>query len=437
VTDRDLTELPDDPLVRAMLRKLPVPDHRPGFWDDLQVSLAGGAPGAVAVPTETVPTETVPTETVPTETVPTETVPTETVPAAGTGAPVPEPPVALRITDLPPDAAVQSDLAPVADRRRGRPRPSSVIMALTAAAAAVVVGVAATTLLRDAGTGDDVDTAASTEDAPDAEGEVAITAPPLPGEVTGTTAMAAHGTGTGTLEDVTDLAYVAAPTSAREAAASFVMAVHGGDADAAWGLLGPASQAFWESRGRFGSALSELAEGRYGAFGEARGLTVSSLVLVSSGSGEAGVVVLDGIVDLDGDERRRTLDLPYRYRADAGSWVLEPWGANGAWTSEEIGFRSPETVAGDAIGGASDDADPDAGWPTLAADGTVAVTVPQWVETATIAVDGIELAAVAPSARGVVAVTPSAPFAPGLHRLTVAGIGPDGIAAATVLFRVP
>jgi hypothetical protein len=300
-----------------------------------------------------------------------------------------------------------------------------------------VVGVAAATLLRDAGTGDDVDTAASTEDATEADDDAAITAPPLPGEVTGTTAMAAHGTGTGTPEEVTDLAYVAAPASAREAAASFVMAVHGGDADAAWGLLGPASQAFWESRGRFGSVLSELAEGRYGAFGEARGLTVSSLVLVSSGSGEAGVVVLDGIVDLEGDERRRTLDLPYRYRADAGSWVLEPWGANGAWTSEEIGFRAPETVAGDDGSGASDDADPDAGWPTLAAEGTVEVTVPRWVETATIAVDGVELAAVAPSARGVVAVTPSAPFAPGLHRLTVAGIGPDGIAAATVLFRVP
>jgi hypothetical protein len=407
--------VPDDPLVRTMLRKLPVPDHRPGFWEDLQVSLAGGEHAPAA--------------------------PTEAAPGARPHALVPEPPVALRIAGLPedPEALADVEVAPSADRRRGRPRPSSVVMALAAAAAAVVVGVAATTLLRGEGRGDDVDTAASTAEEPaDADADAAITAPPLPGDVTGTTAMAAHGTGTGTVGDeVTDMAYMAAPVSAREAAASFVVAVHEGDADAAWGLLGPASQAFWESRSRFASALSELAEGRYGAFREARGLTVSSLVLVSSGSGEAGVVVLDGIVDLEGHERRRTLDLPYRYRADAGTWVLEPWGANGAWTSEEIGFHAPETAAGDDGSGGSDDGDPDAGWPTLAADGTVEVTLPRWVETATLAIDGVELAAVAPSPRGVVAVTPSAPFAPGLHRLTVAGIGPDGIAAATVLFRVP
>lgn len=413
--DPRLDQVPDDPLVRTMLRKLPVPDHRPGFWDDLQVSLAGGAPAPVATTTEAVS-------------------------AAPTTAPVPAPPVldSTEPSRASGDPADVPDLEPFAApaRRRGRPRPSSVVMALMATAAAVVVGVAATSLLRDGGTGGDIDTAATTtDDAVDPDDEAAITAPPLPGEVTGTTAMAAHGTGTGTLDDeVTDLAYVADPTSAREAAVSFVVAVHEGDADAAWTLLGPASQAFWESRSRFGSSLSELAEGRYGAFREARGLTVSSLVLVSSGSSEAGVVVLDGIVDLEGEERRRTLDLPYRYRADAGTWVLEPWGANGTWTSEEVAFHAPETVAGED--GRSDD-DPDAGWPTLAADGTIEVTVPRWVETATVAIDGIELAAVAPSARGGVAVTPSAPFAPGLHRLTVAGIGPDGIAAATVIFRVP
>jgi hypothetical protein len=410
--------IPDDPLVRTMLRKLPVPDHRPGFWEDLQVSLAGGAPATPLAPAAA---------------------PTETVAADRTRALVVQPPVLIRGADGPaaPDDLADLETAPAAGRRRGRPRPSSVAMALMATAAAVVVGVAATTLLRDGGTAGDVDTAATTDDPAEPDDDAAIAAPPLPGEVTGTTAIAAHGTGTGTLGDeVTDMAYVDSPVTAREAAASFVVAVHEGDAEAAWGLLGPASQAFWESRGRFASALSELAEGRYGAFREARGLTVSSLVLVSSGSGEAGVVVLDGIVDLEGDERRRTLDLPYRYRADAGTWVLEPWGAAGAWTSDEIGFRAPDTSPGEDGSDTGDD-DPEAGWPTLAADATVEVTVPRWVETATIAIDGIELAAMTPSSRGVVAVTPSAPFAPGLHRLTVAGIGPDGIAAATVLFRVP
>lgn len=385
-----------DPLVRTMLQKLPVPAHHPEFWEVLQAQLAR------AGPPETVTASSLD-----------EAAPPEQVPAASADA----------------------DLFPSGVAGRRRPRASSVVMGAMAATTAVVVALAGAALLRSEDA--PVDTAGRTG-APEVDSQ-GVVVPPRAGEVTGTTAKAADGTGTGNGDDpVEDMAYVAAPSSAREATTSFLVAVDEGDVDGAWALLGPASQEHWGSKERFGSSLGDLAEGGYGSFRWGRNLTISSVVLSSTGSGEAGVVVLDGVVGNEGDERRRALAVPYRYRADAGRWLLEPWGTEAGWAGEGIRFRSPAAEPEDPAGSGGDaGGDAASAWATLDARDSIEVVVPTWVETVTVLVDGTELASVAPGPGGRVSVTPSAPFAPGPHLLTVAGLGPEGIVAAAVLFRVP
>jgi hypothetical protein len=374
MTGPDVSEPGDDPLVRTALRHLPVPDHGPEFWERLEASLAP-TPEAAPDPEP---------------------------------EPEPEPEPAPQLVPVP--SVVPS----------GMRRASTALLAGVATVAVVLVVVAAATLIgRDP---DGVDTggtaaadldAAADPDDPDGDG-----APPTTQALTGTTAVPADGSPVG--EDgwaagAAPLSAVDDPSSPDEVAAAFVVAVDAGDAARAWSLLAPASQAHWGDEAGFAASLGELAEGAYGSFRTARGLEVTTLALDDG----AGVVTLDGVVDLEGDERRRTLDLPYLGQPD-GTWLLEPWGGD----EPAVRFTAPAPVR--------------SGFAVLDAAAAVEAEVPAWAATVLVAVDGTELDGIEREpGSGTVVVRPADPFAPGLHRLTVAASGPEGVVATSVVVRVP
>jgi hypothetical protein len=391
-----------DPLVATMLQKLPVPEHDPEFWEQLDARLAlEPPPGRPAVQTEAA------------------------LPGSATVLPPRSRSGGVRRPAGGPPRRLVSAPAPLLPPRMRR--PSNLVIVLLLAVAVVVVVVAVTTLIRD-----------------NTRGIIGPTVPPataaveggLPTDgVTGTTAAPAGGE----TPPVTIEAVVGEPADPVEAAASFVAAVNDGSIDRAWELLGPASQQQWGDLESFAAALPELAEGPLGVLGGAMQMEAAQLVLddPTPGAAELGVVVFDAVVRFETGRARRTLELPYRRDEALDVYRVEPW-SPGVGPDSPMEFISPVLPDGETVEYGT----------LLAADerAPVEAEIPEWAQVAVLAVDGqvvqrLELER-APGTGGpgdelqpTIRFEPPAPFAPGTHRLTVAAAGGDQVTAASMLLQ--
>jgi hypothetical protein len=378
------SEVEPDAIVSTMLRKLPVPEHRPGFWEHLEAQL-DTTPG---------------------------------LPVRPLVAPAP-----VRVRSAPPVQHAPVSHAPVSQAPVPQPllpagirRGSNVALSVLAAAAAVVAVVAGVTLVRD-------DSRPGLDAAGPSAGSAEGDDPPK--EFTGTTAAPALPAPAGVpapapLETVPD-----EPTTPEDAAATFVAAVNEGSTERAWGLLGRVSQRSWGDPTAFAGSASELAGGAYGMFRTAVDLDVS-LIPVQGGGRKAGVVVLDGVIDLDGVRARQTLELPYR--GEGGALRLDPW-APGSGAESPIQFTSPVPVDGAPVHyGTVLEIDPSVG---------VEALLPRWATVAVMTVDGyrVERVTFDGAADRIVRFDPEVPFAPGVHRVTVAAAGGSRLTAASVLLK--
>lgn len=267
----DVTVGPD-PIVETALQLLPVPDHGPSFWADLEHRLAVTPRGPAQEPS---PVE----------------------PALAVGPPVaadrrtdathhPRPARArrARAPRSAPAAPVTSVVPPTL--RRG----SNAVLAIVAVVAAIVVLMAGATLVRQRTQGASGTTAAAKASRP---------------ATTATTARdrAADGTPERTV-------------------LTWVRALATGDDAAAWADLGPASQAHFGSRSAFEQQRAALAA-RYGVW--AQGTPEQIIVTPVPAGGEAMLVVVTfaGTVRDGGANVRRAEAIPVRL-AD-GTAVVEPF----------------------------------------------------------------------------------------------------------------
>lgn len=246
----DQHDIAPDPFVQTALQLLPVPDHRPEFWAELDRRL-DAEPDA---PSRMTPRDG-----------------RRLLVAASAGAELKPPRHQVPDTSL--------ALLPAALRRR-----SNGLLAAVAVAAAAMVVVAGTSLVRQRA-GEDVDTVerASAEDAGD--------------EQRSSTSVA---TLTG--------AAAAAPT---EAVLAWVAAVASRDTGTAWDALGPASKAHFGSEGAFEAASSDLVEG-YGAWSGVSPEDVLVTPLPARDGGELVVVTLVGSVSQEGTMQHRAAAFPVR-----------------------------------------------------------------------------------------------------------------------------
>jgi hypothetical protein len=243
-----------DVVVETALRLLPVPDHGPEFWADLDALLAS------------------------------EPAPHVVEPALATGPPADHPHTfGDRLVELVPDTALA--LLPPALRRR-----SNVVLSAVAVAAAVMVVVAGGLLVRDR-----VGSGAGTEEVASRAGQ--------PEDGGAETTVEATPTSTRTVGD----ADAAVPTAA---VLEWVAHLGAGDTGAAWASMGPASQAHFGSESAFAAEGSALAEG-YGAWSTAEP-DVLVTALTSSGDGSLLIVTLIGTVEQEGSRTRRAEAFPVR-----------------------------------------------------------------------------------------------------------------------------
>jgi len=261
-----------DPIVQTALQLLPVPDHGPAFWAQLEAQLEHEAPIApVGAPAAA-----------------------DVEPALAAGPPLvaPVPRAAhprrsarSRSTAARRPSAATTSLLPPAVRRR-----SNLVLVAVAVVAAVIVLVAALTLVRDRSLSD-LDTS-STGGSTDRS----------------TTSTAARD--------------VAADGAPERAVLAWVGALGEGDMAAAWAALGPASQAHFGSQSAFDQERSALAEG-YGAWATANPDQVIVTPVPSGGQAVLVVVTLVGTVRQEGSSARRAQAIPVRL-AD-GAAVVEPF----------------------------------------------------------------------------------------------------------------
>lgn len=388
-----------DPVVVTMLRKLPVPDHGDAFWDELEVELRGGAearPPLVAARVE--------------------------VAAAPAGAdPGGEDTVtAPRTPATPPPSA---PILPGAVRRG-----SNVALLVVAAAIVAVVAMAGFSLLRD----DSREAATSGSGTTTPASQVTLP------QYTGTTAAPAQPGGDPSPAPALE-AVSGEPPSAEAAATSFVVAVVDGSPERAWELLAEPSRAHWGDPGALAAGASELVATGYGAFREAVTLDLATIVLDTAPDGsEVGVVVVDGVVQLEGRRARRTLELPYRYEPGFGTYRVDPW-SPGVGAASPIRFTAPIPA---------DEGQVPYGTILRTDDPSIPVEalIPEWATSGVLAVDGEPVERFEPppdDGTGADPVPrtlrfePPEPFAPGVHRVTVAAAAENRVTAVTLLLRTP
>lgn len=281
---RDDPQVEPDVLVRTALQLLPVPDHGPDFWVDLERRLAGEASPAEG--------------------------PTTAVRAAAAAEAVTAAPALL-----PPQPAGSRSVLPPELRRR-----SNAVLAVAAVAAAVLVVVAGSALLRQRSGGDARTT------------ELAGTTPTTP--VPTDSARRALGT---TLPEVS--ADVGDESTAM--VMRWVGALGAGDADAAWASLGPASRDHLGGRAGLDDLMSELGEG-YGAWAAATPEEVLVTPVGAAADAQVVVVTLLGDVEHDGRVERRSDAFVVLLVASAGDHHLEPFDTAGT-----IELVDPEVPASD------------------------------------------------------------------------------------------
>lgn len=248
----DHLDVAPDPVVRAALQLLPVPEHGASFWSDLDAALDLAVvdraprrtdPGRVAV-AATSPVPAGPSDAI------------ELVPAGSTA------------------------LVPPALRRR-----SNLLLSAVAVAAAIVVVVSGTTLVRQrAGTA--VDSLALAGDAEERETLISTSTSTAPSR--------------SAPDDVGPKAVLA-----------WVAAVASGDTKTAWDALGPASQAHFGSRSAFAAEAPSLVQGP-GAWGGVTPEEVFVTEVVHGADAEVLVVTLLGTVSRGGVRERRADAFPVR-----------------------------------------------------------------------------------------------------------------------------
>ena len=389
-----------DPVVAAMLTRLPVPDHADGFWEHLEASLDStpGLPVRPLVAPE------------PDGDRPANDGRQVVIPDPVADAPKPAPTTAAR----PLAAAATPAPAPVPAATPMHPFTTG-LLALGAAAAAVVAVIAGITLMRDAD--------GSLPQAADRSEEQPGGATSTAAKVTGTTAAPASPTP----PEQPGLSQVEGePSTPEDAATTFVAAVDDGATDRAFALLAPGSQATAGDPGQI-SGLTTLSTGDYGTLRDAVDLEIARIPVGRAGGGEVGVVVLDGMVQLDTGRARTTLELPYRTDG-AGLVRVDPW-SPGSGVTSPIEYTSPVPVDGEAIAyGTILEVEPDVG---------VEALLPRWARSAVLSVDGevVQRATYEPDADRIIRFDPQAPLAPGIHRVTVAALGGDHVTASSLLLK--
>jgi hypothetical protein len=242
-----------DPFVRTALELLPVPDHREGFWSELEVLLDAEPTRRPDQPRSTRPGDG------------------RRPAAAVERRPAP-------VLELAPEGSAV--LVPATLRRR-----SNVVLTAVAAAAAVVVVVAGSALVRQRAEGRVGTTAVA--DGP-AEQQTLISSTSTSTSITGPDA--------------------AAPT---EAVMAWLADLSEGDTTSAWAALAPGSRAHFGSRSAFAAQGSSLAEG-YGAWASAHPDDVLVTSLGPDGPDDVVVVTLVGTVNQEGTTQHRADAFPVR-----------------------------------------------------------------------------------------------------------------------------
>jgi hypothetical protein len=280
-----------DPIVRTALQLLPIPEHRPAFWQELETMLAAEPPLLVDEPALAVG------PTMPTVERPPALAPRAAPPSTSTRG---EP-----LVELAPDPGL--GLVPPGVRRR-----SNVVLSAVAVAAAVMVVVAGTALVRErADTG--ITSTDLAERADEQDEDVISSTSTSVATITGRDAEVPS-----------------------EAVMTWVGDLADGDMDAAWGALGTVSQAHFGSQAAFEAEGTGLAEG-FGAWSAATPDDVLVTALPSNGEGELVVVTLVGVVDQEGTTQHRADAFPVRI-VD-GAPHLEPFAFAG-----ELEVVVPEPV---------------------------------------------------------------------------------------------
>lgn len=250
----DDAPVPPDPIVQTALQLLPVPDHGPAFWAELEAQLDLEVLAASHVE-----------------------------PALAAGPPVAEAPRPTRAPRRRPAAASvrpQPGPAPVlppALRRR-----SNVLLAAIALVAAVIVLLAGGTLVRGRAL-DDLD-------------------------ATKASRSAERSTTTTASDEAADVP--------ERAVLSWVRALHAGDMGAAWAALGPASQDHFGSQALFEQEASALTEG-YGAWASERPDRVIITPVPSGGEAVLVIVTFVGTLRQEGVSERRADAFPVRLAGGA------------------------------------------------------------------------------------------------------------------------
>jgi hypothetical protein len=369
-----------DPFVQTALQLLPIPPHRDRFWEDLGAALdaastsrrrqlRAGEPSSDALATAAAQDVAL--------------APSRSV-FADVAAPAGGP---SRVHELVEDHSLA--VVPPALRRR-----SNAVLSAVAVAAAVMVVIAGTTLVRQRSGGGTADV-----------GDAALAS---------------------TTTSVDSLSAPGAGDASAAAVLAWVGALGGGDTDAAWAAMGPASQAHFGSRSAFAHEASSLAEG-YGAWS---GVTPDAVYVMAlaSGGGTTAVVTLVGVLEQEGSRQHRAD--AFGVRVVDGRALVEPFAFAG-----EIEIIVPAP---------SNDGVP----PILAADDELVVVVPRGIGAPTIRIDdgealvcgeadGTELTELdgAPGQR--CSYDPPGGIEAGERVLTVGFVSADGsgIAAASVLFE--
>lgn len=291
----DFRDLPDahDELIAQALHSLPIPDHRPSFWSDLDAAIA------------------------------------EPVAPSGDRAAAADPTVhRLDTGELP-------SVTPL-DTARSRRRRAPIL----AAAAAVVILAGAVGAVLVVGGGDDDDGGVQQADGPrDTTGS-----PRSEPFGSDTTAVPTPTTTTPTSSTL----FAATPDTAAAAVQGWLQAVGAGDGVAAASLTGPRSLAYLQATTGDVAAFFDdtgLAEG-YGAWSAAPDLEVSEIPLGPRPEfgGEVAVVIVSGTNPGEGREGI-TVDVFPVVNAGAG-WLVELYAFDPAREDAEVIVQIPSAPAG-------------------------------------------------------------------------------------------
>lgn len=373
-----------DQAIEAALRRIPVPDHAPGFWERLGAGLLPG-PGTNGHAELTPYRQTAPEA---------GEASAGGADAGGTGgADAGEADAddrTGRTVRRGPYERVVVDPAGSRGARSGWPaRRRSIRWRLAAAAAVAAMAVATAFVV--AAVRAPEDGGVVTRPADDGLGE----RDPRPG--TGAT------TSTTDLTSTTSTTLSLRPGS-EDAVLGFLDALGGGDFAGAANRLGMASEAYLTATsGSVEDHLRQVTEG-YGAWAAASDRTTSTVAL---SPGEV-VVVVSGTVSREGTVEELVHAFPARYAESAGAWFVEPWAHDPAESQSELVLNTP---------------DPDTGGrpPVFDRIDEVAATAPGR-GTAWLAIDGQQPLATTVGADGEATWSLDDPLPPGRHTLTVAFI---------------